>query len=109
MSPSGLFQPEPLSQRQCHFNVQKFEFYIDNLARSQVAFGSGRAVIRHISVQWGGVHDSFVDKKRFAQSTPMHRHSFEKVRLIYTTTPLFSQTMDRGNLKRAPGLAMAQF
>jgi hypothetical protein len=104
MSPSGLFQPEPLPQRQCHFNVQKFEFYIDNLARSQVAFGSGRAVIRHISV-----HDSFVDKKRFAQSTPMHRHSFENVRLIYTTTPLFSQTMDRGNLKHAPGSAMAQF
>ena len=39
----------------------------------------------------------------------MHRHSFEKVRLIYATNPLFSQTMDRVTGKRAPGSAMAQF
>ena len=72
----------------------KFKLYINIFLRGRVAdclwIGQSTLLIRHISV-----HDSFVDKKRFAQSTPMHRHSFEKVRLIYATNPLFSQTMDR--------------
>ena len=87
------------SQDRCHsdnviFNVQKFELYIDNILSGRVTgslwIRQSILLICHISV-----HDSFVDKKRFAQSTPMHRHSFEKVRLIYATNPLFSQTMDR--------------